>query len=141
MAWPQCPPDFAIEAVRLQRLHTQAFIQSSVVAFALPAHIHAAETWSTRLEQLRRTLDVAWTYVGRTSRTHLVLLPLTDELGRRGYIERIERALQEQFGVSLSPEVSVHTYELDETDLVAQLRTLLDRTDPSHKTDGAAPHA
>ncbi len=141
VAWPQCPPDFAIEAVRLQRLHAEAFIQSSIVAFALPASVTAAEAWSTRLEQLRRTLDVAWTYVSRTSRTHLVLLPLTDELGRRGYIERIERALQEQFGVALSPEVSVHTYELNETDLVAQLRTLLDRTDPPHRIDGATLHA
>lgn len=125
-AFPRCPPDFALEAVRLQRLQTTAFIRSSIVAFALPEDAGAAETWTLRLDQLRRNLDVAWTHVEGTSRTHLVLLPMTDDVGLSGYVERIERTMRERFGVALA-ELALHSRELDESDLVAQIRSMLER--------------
>jgi hypothetical protein len=140
-AFPRCPNEFALEAVRLQRLQTTAFTRSSIVAFSLPGRAAAAEPWVMRLEKLRRNLDVAWTHVEGESRILLVLLPLTDDVGLAGYVDRISRAVREQFGVDLAPEVTVHTRALDENDVVAQLRALIDLARGADITASTAPAA
>lgn len=124
-AYPRCPPDFALEAVRLQRLQTTAFIRSSLVAFVLPPDATSAELWTTRLQQVQRGLDVAWTHVDGRTRVHLVLLPITDDVGLTGYLDRVDRTLRDKFDVALAPTVTVRTHALDEDDLVDQLRELL----------------
>lgn len=144
-AYPECPPDFAMEAVRLQRLRDTAFIPSCFVAFTLPSSMAAAETWISRFDLLRRTLDVAWTHTGPKVQTHLVLLPLTDEQGMAGYLERVASSMREQFGASLS-ELAVRTRELDETVLTEQLQELLaasaaESTDAARATTQQAVHA
>lgn len=127
-AYPRCPDEFAVELVRLQRLHATAFIRSSLVAFALPTDAQEAEEWVARFERLRRSIDIGWLHAAGTRRALLMLLPLTHAQGVEGYLERIRRAVQEQYGAELgSAGIALRSVELDERAPAEQLRDFLAR--------------
>ncbi len=127
-AFSRCPPEFALELARAQRLLTTAFLRSSLVAFRLPADAARAEDLAQRLQRLGRNLDVNWLHVESGKRVLLVLLPLTDATGLAGYAERIERQWREQYGSDLAASgVTVHSAELDERDLTQQVVKMLER--------------
>lgn len=127
-AFSRCPPEFALELARAQRLLTTAFLRSSLVAFRLPADAARAEDLAQRLQRLGRNLDVTWLHAESGKRVLLVLLPLTDATGLAGYAERIERQWREQYGADLSASgVTVHSAELDERDLTQQVVRMLER--------------
>jgi hypothetical protein len=126
-AYPRCPPDFALELVRLQRLLATAAIRSSMVAFVL-RDADAAEQWFARFDRLRRAVDVAWQHREGELRVLIVLLPLTIDSGLAGYLERIARSIREQYGADLAAAgIGVFTAELDEQPIDAQLGAFLER--------------
>lgn len=127
-AFSRCPPDFALELPRVQRLLTTAFLRSSLVAFRLPADAARAEDLAQRLQRLGRNLDVSWLHAESGKRVLLVLLPLTDATGLSGYAERVERQWREQYGSDLAGSgITVHSAEMDERDLTQQMVSLLQR--------------
>jgi hypothetical protein len=127
-AFSRCPPEFALELARAQRLLTTAFLRSALVAFRLPADAARAEDLAQRLQRLSRSLDVSWLHTESGKRVLLVLLPLTDATGLAGYAERIERQWREQYGADLAASgVTVHSAELDERELTPQIVRLLER--------------
>lgn len=129
-AFPRCPDEFAVELVRLRRLLAAAFVRSSLVGFTLPAQPRAAEEWVARFERLRRSIDLAWLHVAAGRRELLLLLPLTHAEGADGYIERIRRAVREQYGTDLGAAgIVVRRTELDERPPAEQLRAFLAHAD------------
>ncbi len=126
-AYPDCPGDFALELVRMQRLLATAAIRSSLVAF-VARDARATADWFARIDRLRRTVDVAWSHTEGGLRLLLVLLPLTAQPGLAGYLERIGRALREQYGADLeSAGLTVRTTEVGEAPLPQQLAAFLER--------------
>jgi hypothetical protein len=126
----RCSDDFATELVRLQRLFVTAFVRSSLVAFALPADARVADEWVTRFERLRRSIDLAWLAVAGERRDLLLLLPLTHAQGVDGYVDRIQRAVREQYGTDLGAAgIAVRSAELDGRPPVEQLQAFLGRAD------------
>lgn len=126
-AYPRCPTDFALELVRMQRLLRSAAIRSSLVAF-VARDAATAEQWFARIDRLRRTVDVGWSHSEGALRVLLMLLPLTAESGLSGYLERVDRALREQYGADLaSAGLAVHTTEIGDAPPAAQLAAFLER--------------
>ncbi|MFN3565415.1 MAG: PelD GGDEF domain-containing protein [Burkholderiaceae bacterium] len=126
-AYPRCPGDFALELVRMQRLLATAAIRSSLVAFCARDSQSAAE-WFSRIDRLRRTVDVGWSHSEDGLRVLLMLLPLTAQSGLSGYLERVGRSMREQYGADLdSAGLAVHTAEIGEAPLAEQLAAFLER--------------
>ncbi len=127
---PQCPPEFAAEWGRLARIYALTALRSSVAAFS--TRLDNAEGVDTlaRIERLRRSLDVYWESTRSERRVLQVMLPLTDDVGLRGYLDRIDTLLREQLGRDLEAVgVAVFTANVDERPALAQLNGLLERVD------------
>lgn len=126
-AYPDCPDDFALELVRVQRLFLTAAIRSSLVAF-IAQDERAASNWFAHIERIRRNTDLSWLHDSGKHRLLLMLLPLTSGVGIAGYIDRVARTLQEQYGVDLaSAGLAVHSTEVDARPLNEQLAALFER--------------
>ncbi len=124
--YPQLPPDFASEMVRLQRLLANAFVRSSLVAYAAPAD--AAAEWFPRIDRLRRDVDLAWQHAAGDKRALVLLLPLADVVGVAGYFERIARTLRERHGdIPASSGVISLSAALNEDTPLEQLTALVEK--------------
>jgi hypothetical protein len=92
-AEPRCPTAFAAELARLARIHADGGMPSTLVAFS-PAHEdELASELLDRIRSLRRPTDLDWNLRGETGRALVVLLPLSNAAGARGYVERLETTL------------------------------------------------
>lgn len=74
------------------------------VAFTDPA---PARLVAERMHRMRRGLDVVAEDLGETAQKIVILMPLTDELGLEGYLQRLDEAIREVSGDSLSHIASV----------------------------------
>jgi polysaccharide biosynthesis protein PelD len=125
--YPRCPMEFAVELVRLKRLLEAAFIRSNLVAFAAPTGAATAE-WFLRIDRLKRNVDLGWEHTHEGQRILLMLLPLTDETGVAGYLDRINQMVREQYGTELGTEgIAVHIFDLDDTPALEQLADVFAR--------------
>lgn len=97
---PRCPDSFAAELARLARLHQQSGIKSSLVGLVLPRGA-GSDALIEQLRKAHRILDLIWEYEREASRVFIALLPLTDELGRDGYLARVDLIAQSQLHASL----------------------------------------
>jgi hypothetical protein len=91
---PYCPPAFAHELIKLQRLHDRSGVHSTLVAVrartdaAAPSALHA-------LYDARRGLDLYWREpFGPMVAGLLILLPLAGPATTRGFLERIDGILR-----------------------------------------------
>jgi hypothetical protein len=129
-AHPQCPPEFAAEWGRLARINMLTALRSSVLAFSTRLDNAEGVDSLARIERLRRSLDLYWPSTRGPRRVLLVLLPLTDEVGLRGYLDRVDTVLREQLGRDLEEiGLAVFTASVDERPALSQLNGLLERTD------------
>jgi len=129
-AFPQCPPEFAAEWAQLARIGTLADLNSSIVAFSTRTDNREGVDTLARIERLRRSLDLGWESTRGARRVLLVMLPLTDEVGLRGYLDRVNTLLAEQLGRDLEAlGVAVFTAAVDRKPAREQLAGLLERVD------------
>lgn len=64
------------------------------------------------VQKIRRGLDIITEYHTRGQRHILVLMPLTDELGLAGYLQRLDDGLREQLGLHISELVEPQTLQI-----------------------------
>ena len=127
-AYPQCPPEFALELARAQRLSDEAFLRSALVAYRLPGVAQAAEQAVAALLALGRSVDVAWPMNTSRGRVLLLLLPLTDAGGQAGYLARVQEQWRARQGRALEDSgVRVHAAELTAAPLAGQVQALLEQ--------------
>lgn len=120
--YPDCPPAFALELMRLARLWRENRLASSLVVFHFTPDAIAAEL-PRALSRLSRGLDLEW-FVEPLARL-LVILPLTGEAGAEGYSRRIERWFVEHGrGRPEEAGVRLRRLSLDEPPLVLLARAL-----------------
>ncbi|MCS7100841.1 MAG: GAF domain-containing protein [Burkholderiaceae bacterium] len=128
--FPDCPAEFAAELGRVQRLLRTTFVQSSLVAFALPPEAAAAAEWSQRLQQVRRGLDMTWLAVRDGRRTLVVLLPLTAGDGVGGFLERAAATLRARHGADWTAAgITARSAAVGDAPLADQLAALLGADD------------
>lgn len=125
---PQCRPEFALELAQLARVYTLTAVNSTLVALVTQANNADGLEALSRVQGLRRTLDVHWESTRDEQRVLIVLLPLTDRQGTAGYLDRVGTRMRELYGRDLAAlGVMVYTAPVDEREPLAQLNTLLAR--------------
>jgi hypothetical protein len=86
--YPDCPPTFALELIRLTHLASEYRVPSSLVVFHFAPEALAADL-PRALSRLSRGPDLEW-FVEPSARL-LVILPLTGEAHVEGYTRHIEQ--------------------------------------------------
>ncbi len=130
---PECPPEFALELMRLHRLRTEAQVVSTLVAFTFERH-DTGDSLYEQVRRMRRSLDLAWAFDTPQRHVLVMLLPLAGPPALEGFLLRIENGLRQQFDTDFAQgHVGVHTVMLDDTEAARTLDELLARARvPSH---------
>ena len=96
-----CPPEFALDLVRLTRIRNNADIQSAMVALVFDDNPLGADIYA-HVRRLKRNMDVGWEPHVAGKRVQISLLPLAGPAAVEGYLARIEALVQAQFAVDFS---------------------------------------
>ncbi|WP_443113655.1 PelD GGDEF domain-containing protein [Herbaspirillum seropedicae] len=106
---PTCPPELAVDVVRLHRLKRSTDIDSSLVALVFGDDELSRDMFD-QIRRLKRAADVVWTYKAGGRNVLMTLLPLAGAAAVDGYLMRVEAASQAQFGAkSLANYAAIHT--------------------------------
>ncbi len=97
--YPSCPPLFAAELLRLERIRRDTGVNSALVALSFAPSLHQQGLFAEAV-RLRRQLDVAWSLQGERQEVLLTLMPLYGHAAVDGYLLRLERRFHEGFGVA-----------------------------------------
>jgi hypothetical protein len=95
---PACPPDFALDLVRLTRIRTEADIQSALVALVFEDSARGVDMFA-QVKRLKRNMDLAWEPRLPGRLVQIALLPLAGTAAVEGYLDRVESSIRGQFGV------------------------------------------
>lgn len=124
---PECPPEMALDLVRLHHIYETAGIVSSLVALVFE-NDDTAVAMLEQVRRLKRGVDLSWELVVTNRRVLITLLPLAGSAAVEGYLLRLEAALQSQFGkAALSHRVVTHVVQLGSAAPVEVLAKLVDR--------------
>lgn len=86
-------------------------LRASMIAFHCP--VGFAGVLEDRVLRLRRGLDVIATVSHGTGVLTVLLMPLTDELGQSGYLQRLEDDIRQHTGSRLGDEVTYQTHVIE----------------------------
>ncbi|MDX1635065.1 MAG: PelD GGDEF domain-containing protein [Marinobacter sp.] len=88
-------------------------LPGAVLAIRVP-EASSARTLSDQIRRIRRGLDIIAEHHGEYGCLLVVLMPLTDELGAQGYLQRLEDQLRQQLGMSLRDlQAEVRNLQID----------------------------
>lgn len=124
---PDCPPDFALEVVRLHALRRQADIDSAMVAFVFDRSTETANL-AGQIRRLPRSLDLVWEIETPQRLVMVHLLALAGPAAIEGFLARIEGVLRAQFDTDFAQShVAVQVARLTEAEPEWTLDDLLTR--------------
>jgi hypothetical protein len=122
-----CPPEFALEVVRLHALRRQADIESALVAFVFEADTATANL-AGQIRRMPRSLDLVWEIETPKRRVMIHLLALAGPAAIEGFLARIEGMLQSQFDTGLAhAHIGVQVAQFTEAEPEWTLDDLLTR--------------
>ncbi|MBL8385796.1 MAG: PelD GGDEF domain-containing protein [Burkholderiales bacterium] len=109
-----CPPEFALDLVRLARIRNDAGIQSAMVALVFSDDALGTDLF-VQAKRLKRNMDLAWEPRVAGRLVQISLLPLAGPAAVDGYLDRTEAAIRAQSGVDFrSGQVVAHVVHLSE---------------------------
>lgn len=124
---PGCPPELALDLVRLHRIRAEVGIESAMVALVFDQSDVAQDIYE-QVRRTRRGVDIAWELSAPRHKAIITLLPLAGSAAVDGYLRRIETAILAQHGVDfLSGHVTLHVEHLDDGAPAERLRHLVER--------------
>jgi hypothetical protein len=124
---PDCPPAMALDLMRLQRIRSEAGIETSLVALVFGKDEQSLDRFE-QVKRLKRGVDLSWELAGSTHVALITLLPLASVAAVDGYLLRIESALQQQFGGGfVSSQITTHVARLSHADAADTLLGLVRR--------------
>lgn len=101
--WPQCPPRFAAELLKLQHA-AQAFgLTSTLVTVTIDVQAPYAQQMITVIKGMTRGLDMSWQTKQNNDLQIITLMPFSDETVSLGYIRRAQAQLTESIGTQGTP--------------------------------------
>jgi hypothetical protein len=122
-----CPPEFALEVVRLHALRRLADIDSALVAFVFEAGTETANL-AGQIRRLPRSLDLVWEIETPKHRVMVNLLALAGPAAIEGFLARIEGVMRSQFDTDFArSRVGVQVAQLAEAGPEWTLDDLLTR--------------
>ena len=127
-AIPDCPPEMALDLIRLHRIRIEAGIASSLVALVFSDDETALDLYE-HVKRMKRGVDLSWELHGPQHYALITLLPLASNAAVDGYLLRIESAIQSQSGSSgfVGNGVAIHSVQLGRSDPVDTLLALVRR--------------
>ncbi|MFJ3056570.1 PelD GGDEF domain-containing protein [Herbaspirillum sp. NPDC087042] len=124
---PTCPPELAVDLVRLHRLKRATDIDSSLVALVFGDDELSRDMYN-QIRRLKRAADVVWAYKSGDRNVLMTLLPLAGAAAVDGYLMRVEVASQAQFGSqSLASYAATHTAAIGSDEPTRLLPNLVER--------------
>lgn len=141
--WPACPSAFALELQRLHRMQREAGVHSALVAMIFPQRGLPSDL-SGALQRQQRALDVTWLVSARDgagdARALFSILPLATSTAVDGYLARIERWADKQYGLDLEGlGIRVRTWPLDAAAPLDLLNLAMESCDDAAQADPADP--
>ena len=127
-ALPDCPPEMALDIMRLHRIRIEAGIASSLVALVFSDDDVSLDLFA-QVKRLKRGVDLSWELRGQRHRALITLLPLASTAAVDGYLLRIEAAMQGQSGTGgfVANGIATHSVQLGRIDPVDTLLGLVRR--------------
>lgn len=98
---PDCPPEFAYEVFKLQRVQRETGITSAIVVLVFKPGSRQQEIFKL-ISRQQRSQDMAWTIQQGHTYILATLMPLSTLTAVEGYLARIEGLLQTRFGMDLN---------------------------------------
>lgn len=124
---PDCPPELALDVVRLHRIKIEADIESALVALVFDNDDSALDLFA-QVKRLKRGVDLAWEINGPDRSALITLMPLAGTAAVDGYLLRIEAAIQSQFGAGfLASKVTIHSARVGYAEPADMLHNLVQR--------------
>ncbi len=124
--YPNCPLEFAAQLMQLTTLSRNAGVVSTLTGIYIKSWDKQADFIQALLAQ-RRGLDLIWVYQADDICIVFVLMPFTAEAALLGYRNRIERWLQESYGVDLMlGPVTIHAQALKHKNPIDHLNQLIE---------------
>ncbi|MFL9925602.1 PelD GGDEF domain-containing protein [Herbaspirillum lusitanum] len=124
---PECPPQLAVDMVRLHHLKRSTDIDSSLVALVFGDDETSRDMFE-QVRRLKRAADVIWSYRADGRNVLISLLPLAGSAAVDGYLMRIESVSHAQFGNKfLSNFAEIHTAHLGRQQVPQLLANLVER--------------
>ncbi len=124
---PACPPELALDVVRLHRIRLSSGIDSSLVALVFENDEVSLDILE-QVKRLKRGVDISWELAGPKHHALITLLPLAGSAAVEGYLLRIEGAIRSQFGTGfLGSRVVMHTARIGFSPPAATLSHLVTR--------------
>jgi len=124
---PTCPPELAVDLVRLHHLKRNTGIDSSLVALVFGDDDLSRDMFD-QIRRLKRAADVVWTYKSGGRNVLMTLLPLAGAAAVDGYLMRVETVSHAQFGNKfLSNYAEAHTAAIGVEDPSRLLPNLVER--------------
>lgn len=93
---PDCPPLFAAELLRLERVRGQCDVDSAIVALVFADSVHQQDLLD-EVERQHRQLDIIWIVQNEKQHILFVLMPLSGHAAIKSYLARVETKLCQQF--------------------------------------------
>ncbi|GLR13776.1 pellicle/biofilm biosynthesis protein PelD [Chitinimonas prasina] len=122
---PDCPAEFAEELGRLLHLANAGKVESWLVLQVFHNTERGADTIEG-IRRMRRGLDGVWLLTGESYHAVLTLLPMTNDAGVDGYIERIGKWADDLYGQNFSMQHrTIHTEPLLGVDPASLVRKAL----------------
>lgn len=118
-----CPPQFAMDIIRMQHLYQETDLDSVLLAFYFAKFEQRKEVIEI-IRKHQRSLDQFWDFridVKADTCIMLVLMPFTDEQGIHAYLERKRRELKEIFNIDLGISDVTFNYRLIRNNDIQQL--------------------
>ena len=114
---PTCPPDFALELVRLHRLNRSTKISSALVGLVFERTPSASSLFE-QVRRMRRSLDLTWEIESSNQRVMITLVSLAAQASVEGFLQRIEESFREQFDTDFSKaHIGVHVTMLSAAEI------------------------
>ncbi|WDZ95582.1 PelD GGDEF domain-containing protein [Herbaspirillum sp. WKF16] len=124
---PTCPPELAVDLVRLHHLKRTTGIDSSLVALVFGDDELSRDMFD-QIRRLKRAADVVWSYKSGNRNVLMTLLPLSGAAAVDGYLMRVETVSHTQFGNKfLSNYAEAHTAAIGTEDPSRLLPGLVER--------------
>ena len=100
-AYPDCPPMFAAELVKMARLHRDLEITSSMAIINIPSLAGQNEI-CVAMERLQRGLDHSWRHENGMFVQFVTLMPFSGPAGIEGYKSRMSDFLRNNYGLAFN---------------------------------------
>ncbi|MDR3410685.1 MAG: PelD GGDEF domain-containing protein [Formivibrio sp.] len=112
-AMPECPPEFAYEAFKLQRLQRETGITSAIVILTFKPSSLQHELLDL-VQRQQRSQDMAWEIQQGSNHILVTLMPLCNLAAVKGYLARIDTILHARFGQDME-QANIEHSQIDLT--------------------------